>query len=159
LVNRLWHHPPFQRRCVCLGAYEYVLVAELADSGIKKVLNRERAEVASVPAGIENWEATAEGRLLTRQAHLKWLVAEFEKHDLRLQKRVAGQFTELYWMVKSPVLKKLVHRFNRSWFQSVKLPGPAFGNILIFRKRFDARDVVLDSGKEVSLNLGPTGDN
>lgn len=102
---------------------------------LKKILGRERADVHIVPAGIENWEETDEGKLMTRQANMRWLSAEFEKHGLQLQKRVAGQFSELYWVVPTPILKKLIHLFNHFWFKVVRLPGPAFGNILVFRKR------------------------
>ena len=101
---------------------------------LKKLLGRERAEVNLVPAGIENWEETDEGRLMTRQANMQWLVAEFEKHGLQLQKRVAGQFSEMYWVVPTPILKKLIHLFNHFWFKLIKSPGLAFGNILIFKK-------------------------
>lgn len=101
---------------------------------LKKILGRERAEVSRVPAGVENWEETPEGRLLTRQAHVGWLTKEFEKHGLERQKRVAGQFTELYWLVKIGAVKKLIHLFNHLWFQLITYPGPAFGNILICKK-------------------------
>ena len=101
---------------------------------LKRILGRERADVHLVPSGIENWEDTDDGRLMTRQANMKWLVAEFEKHGMRLQKRVAGQFSEMYWVVKLPVLKKLIHMFNHFWFKVIRSPGLAFGNILIFKK-------------------------
>jgi ubiquinone/menaquinone biosynthesis C-methylase UbiE len=102
---------------------------------LKKLLGRERAEVYWVPAGIEIWEETAEGRLMTRQANIPWLIAEFEKHGLQLEKHVAGQFSEMYWVVPTAALKKLIHWFNHFWFKVVKSPGLAFGNILIFKKR------------------------
>ncbi len=101
---------------------------------LKWIMGRQRATVNLVAAGIENWEKTNEGSLLTRQADIRWLIDEFAKHGLMLQMRVPGQFTELYWLVPTPVLKKLVHLFNRFWFRIVQWPGPAFGNILIFRR-------------------------
>lgn len=102
---------------------------------LKKILGRERAEVHIVPAGIENWEETDEGRLMTRQANMAWLVKEFEKHGMKLEKRVAGQFSELYWVVPTAFLKKVIHLFNHFWFKMIRGPGLAFGNILIFRKK------------------------
>lgn len=102
---------------------------------LKKLLGRERAEVHRVPAGIENWEQTDEGRLMTRQANIPWLIAEFDRHGLQLEKHVAGQFSEMYWVVPTAVLKKSIHLFNHFWFRLVKSPGLAFGNILIFKKR------------------------
>ena len=50
---------------------------------LKKVLRRERAEVIETESGIENWEDTDEGRLMTRQADPNWLVGEFARSDLR----------------------------------------------------------------------------
>lgn len=101
---------------------------------LKKIMRRERAEVHIVPAGIENWEETEEGRLMTRQTNMKWLVSEFEKHGMELQLRVAGQFSEMYWVVPTAALKKMIHLFNHFWFRVIKHPGLAFGNILIFKK-------------------------
>lgn len=101
---------------------------------LKRILKREHAEVKLTPAGIENWEETDDGRLMTRQADIDWLVREFRHHGLELQRRVPGQFSELYWVFKSPWLKKLIHGFNYAWFRFVRWPGPAFGNILIFRR-------------------------
>ncbi|WP_316365779.1 class I SAM-dependent methyltransferase [Candidatus Thiodiazotropha sp. CDECU1] len=102
---------------------------------LKKILGREKAVVNIVDAGIENWEETGDGRLMTRQANIDWYVKEFEKHGLELVSRRAGQFTELYWVVSSSVLKKVIHYFNKIWFKYIKIPGPAFGNILILRKK------------------------
>jgi len=102
---------------------------------LKKLLRRERAEVIETEAGIENWEDTDEGRLMTRQVDPDWLVAEFAKHGLILMDRRAGQFSELYWLVPTTVLKKLIHWFNWLWFRTIRRPGPAFGNIFILEKR------------------------
>ncbi|MEW8052176.1 MAG: class I SAM-dependent methyltransferase [Candidatus Thiodiazotropha sp.] len=102
---------------------------------MKKILGRERAVVNIVEAGIENWEETEDGRLMTRQANIDWLIKEFEKYGMELQTRRAGQFTELYWVVPTTVLKKLIHLVNKIWFKNIKSPGPAFGNILIFQKK------------------------
>jgi 2-polyprenyl-3-methyl-5-hydroxy-6-metoxy-1,4-benzoquinol methylase len=102
---------------------------------LKKILGREKAVINIVPAGIENWEETDDGRLMTRQANIEWLINEFEKHGMELQIRRAGQFSEMYWVVPTTILKKLIHLFNKVWFKYVKLPGPAFGNILIFKKK------------------------
>jgi ubiquinone/menaquinone biosynthesis C-methylase UbiE len=101
---------------------------------LKKLIGREKAVVNVVDAGIENWEETSDGRLMTRQANINWLIEEFKKHDMELQTIRAGQFTELYWVVRSTLIKKLIHLFNKLWFKYIKFPGPAFGNILIFKK-------------------------
>lgn len=101
---------------------------------IKKILGRERADVNIVPAGVENWEDTEQGKLMTRQANIRWLIHEFEKHGMKLQSRTAGQFSEMYWVVPTPILKKAIHLFNHFWFRVVRSPGLAFGNILIFKR-------------------------
>ncbi|MEW7998052.1 MAG: class I SAM-dependent methyltransferase [Candidatus Thiodiazotropha endolucinida] len=102
---------------------------------LKNLLGRERAVVNIVDAGIENWEETEDGRLMTRQANIEWLINEFQKHGMELQSRRAGQFSELYWVVPTTILKKTIHFINKVWFKYIKLPGPAFGNIIIFRKK------------------------
>lgn len=102
---------------------------------LKRLFRLGHSEVVFTPAGVENWEDTEDGRLMTRQADMRWLVGEFEKHGMVLESRVAGQFSELYWLVPTTLLKRLIHAFNTLWFRYIRLPGPAFGNILVFRKR------------------------
>ncbi len=102
---------------------------------LKKLLRKERAEVNRVPAGVENWEDTPDGRLMTRQADMDWLIAEFKKHGVDLLDRRAGQFSELYWLVPTQFLKRFIHAVNSFWFRRIRWPGPAFGNILIFKKK------------------------
>lgn len=102
---------------------------------LKRLFKLGHADVIFTPAGVENWEDTEDGRLMTRQADMNWLIREFEQHGMVLESRVAGQFSELYWLVPTRVLKRLIHSFNTVWFRHIRAPGPAFGNILIFRKR------------------------
>ena len=107
---------------------------------LKRILRRERAEVIETEAGIENWEETDDGRLMTRQADISWLIAEFGKYGLTLVDRRAGQFSELYWLVPTRVLKKLIHMINSVWFRWIRFPGPAFGNIVVLCKTDPSRD-------------------
>ena len=86
------------------------------------------------PAGMEYWKETPSGRLLAREADIAWLVNAIERLGLKLDQRRAAQFTELYAKVPTRPLKKLIHGFNRLWFRYVRLPQPAFGNMLFFRK-------------------------
>lgn len=102
---------------------------------LKKLFKLGHSEMVRTPAGIEFWEETEEGRLMTRQANMQWLIQAFEAHGMQLESRVAGQFSELYWLLPTRVLKKLVHGINSVWFRYIRAPQPAFGNILIFRKR------------------------
>ena len=100
---------------------------------LRRVLGKEKATVQELPEGVEYWKDKDRDALVTRQANISWLIDRFRDGGLVLDKRVAGQFSESYTRVPQ-AMKKLVHRFNRVWFERVKWPGPAFGNILIFRK-------------------------
>lgn len=101
---------------------------------LKRMLGRERADVRRTPAGIELWEETSSGRLVTRQARMHWLIDEFQAHGAALVERRAGQFTEVFTLLPWRPLRLLVHWFNNIWFRWIRLPGPAFGNLLVFRK-------------------------
>jgi len=101
---------------------------------IKRALGRERAEVIPTEAGIEFWEETSTGRLMTRQADIPWLVREFRRHGLELVQRRAGQFSEIYVILPWRPLRRLVHLLNNLWFRFPRLAGPAYGNLLVFRK-------------------------
>jgi ubiquinone/menaquinone biosynthesis C-methylase UbiE len=102
---------------------------------VKRLLHRERAQVRHVPAGIEYFEETNEGLLLTRQTHMPWLIAECHHLGFDLKARMAGQFTELYVAVPWRQVKNFLHMVNNFWFEHVGWAGPAFGNILVFEKR------------------------
>ena len=101
---------------------------------LKRLLGRQRAEVVHTTAGIEFWEETGSGRLMTRQADIPWLIAEFRRHGLQLVHRRAGQFSEIYTVLPWRWLRMAVHAFNHLWFRWIRRGGPAFGNILVFAK-------------------------
>ncbi len=100
----------------------------------KQLLGRERAEILRTPAGIEFWEETSTARLMTRQADIPWLIAEFRRHGLELVERRAGQFTEIYVLLPWKPLRMLVHAINNFWFRWVRLAGPAYGNLLVLQR-------------------------
>jgi ubiquinone/menaquinone biosynthesis C-methylase UbiE len=102
---------------------------------LKLLLGREKAEVRRTPAGIEYWMIGSGDALLTRQANVRWLIKQFESEGLTLLSRTAGQFSESYTRVSAPLIKRLIHRFNNSWFKHVRLARPAYGNILLLKKR------------------------
>lgn len=56
----------------------------------------------------------------------KWLI---------VRKHVSGEFTQLYTMLPTPLLRSLVHVFNRFWFSYIRLAYPALGNIIILDKK------------------------
>lgn len=101
---------------------------------LKSMLGRQRAEVHGTEAGIEFWEETSTGKLVTRQTDMGWLIRAFEARGAELVERRAGQFTEIFTLLPWRPLRHLVHVFNNFWFCHLRYPGPAFGNLLIFRK-------------------------
>ncbi len=101
---------------------------------LKRLLGRGRGRVVRTPAGLESHEETGQGVLVTRQCDMGWMKAEGARLGMRLDTRMAGQFTELYVLAPWRWLRRLIHAVNHLWFRFVRLPGPAFGNILIFRK-------------------------
>lgn len=102
---------------------------------LKRLIRRQRAEVRRPPSGIEFWEETSDGRLVTRQADIGWLIRAFEKSGAKLVERRAGQFSELFTLFTSKSMRRAIHGFNSLWFRRIRRPGPAFGNLLIFRKQ------------------------
>ena len=103
--------------------------------GIKKILGREKATVKKTAAGIESWQVTSSGNLLTRQADIGWLKRTFKSKGFVIKKHVSGQFTELYTKFSNRAIRKVIFIFNMLWFKYVKLPYFAFGNIIIFEKQ------------------------
>jgi ubiquinone/menaquinone biosynthesis C-methylase UbiE len=85
-------------------------------------------------AGIETHVETAKGALVIRQTDMRWLERQFGQHGLTLEARLPGQFTELYAATSWQWLRRAIHKFNHLWFTAVRRPGPAYANILIFRK-------------------------
>ena len=82
------------------------------------------------PAGLETVRDTPTGPLLIRHANIPWLIREFERHGLTLERRQPGQLTELYTRLPFP---RAVHALNRAWARYGSA-GPAFGNVLTFRR-------------------------
>jgi ubiquinone/menaquinone biosynthesis C-methylase UbiE len=91
--------------------------------------------VLRTAAGLEAWDDTPAGKLVTRQARIAWLIRAFEECGARLVERRAGQFTELFTITPWRSARRLIHGFNSLWFRRLRLPGPAFANLLVFRKR------------------------
>jgi 2-polyprenyl-3-methyl-5-hydroxy-6-metoxy-1,4-benzoquinol methylase len=101
---------------------------------VKRLLHRQRGELRATAAGMEFWEETPTGTLLTRQARIDWIVSCFAEHGVTLLRRRAGEFSELFTMLPWKPARSLVHAWNSLWFRWPALPGPSFGNLLVFRK-------------------------
>lgn len=101
---------------------------------LKKILGKGRARINKTQAGLEAWEETSVGKLMTRETNMQWLVSQFSKNGAKLERRTAGQFSELYIMDLPSWVKLIIHAINNFWFKYIKLPGPSFGNLLLFKK-------------------------
>jgi ubiquinone/menaquinone biosynthesis C-methylase UbiE len=101
---------------------------------LKRLLHRERGELRYTAAGVEAWEETPTGKLMTRQARIAGIVRCFADHGARLVSRRAGQFSELFTVLPWKPARSAVHALNSLWFRWPALAGPAFGNLLVFRK-------------------------
>jgi ubiquinone/menaquinone biosynthesis C-methylase UbiE len=101
---------------------------------LKRLLRIGRAVVNKTPAGIEYWYNDSDDTLLTRQTNIRWLIHQLEAKGFVIRAHFAGQFTDLYTSVSSPVMRTLIQSFNHFWFKYIKTPYLATGNILIAQK-------------------------
>jgi hypothetical protein len=53
---------------------------------------------------------------------------------LKLRRRRAGQFTEIFILLPWKPLRRVVHAANNLWFRMGGAGGPAFGNLLVFER-------------------------
>jgi 2-polyprenyl-3-methyl-5-hydroxy-6-metoxy-1,4-benzoquinol methylase len=102
---------------------------------LKPLLGKGNATVNKTAAGLEYWKSTSSGKLLIRQANVRWLKKKFTSNGYTIKKHVSGQFTELYTRFSSRLLRNLIHGFNHLWFKYLKIPYFAYGNILIVQKQ------------------------
>lgn len=109
-------------------------VHAVALRALKRVLGRGRSTLVRTPAGLVRHDSTPQGELVTRQTDMAWFEAEGHRRGLNLRARFSGQLTEIYTMLPSAALRRGVHLLNDVWFRLVRLPGPAFANILMFEK-------------------------
>ncbi len=100
----------------------------------KAWVQKGRGQAEKTAAGLDYWTVTPAGKLLAREANIHWLTETLTGHGLTLHQRRAGQFTTLYTRAKLPAVARLIHSFNRFWFQNIKWPQPAFSNLIIMKK-------------------------
>lgn len=109
-------------------------IVEPAINGLKRLLGRRPHVRERADLGIEEWQNADKGGLMVRKTDMGALARYCATLGLTLDKRIAGQFTELYARVPGRALKRIIHRFNHYYFRHVGAAGPALGNIVIFRK-------------------------
>jgi len=97
----------------------------------KRMLQRQSGIIT--PAGREFYNK--ESGAFVRATNIAWLILEFQKLGCTLVERHAGQFTEFYVLVQKGPLYTLIQSLNSFWFNQIKSPYLATGNILIFEKR------------------------
>lgn len=111
------------------------IVGSIAFPILRCLLHRERVAARHTKFGVEYWATTPAGPLLIRRTNIRRLIPALAERGLVVRKRVSGEFTELYTILPSQLLRNLVHVFNRFWFSYIKLAYPALGNIIILDKK------------------------
>jgi ubiquinone/menaquinone biosynthesis C-methylase UbiE len=101
---------------------------------LKRLSGIGKARIKKTPAGLEYWYEDSDQTFLTRQTNIRWLIRELESNGFLVRAHFAGQFTDFYTAVSSPVVKRLIYGFNNLWFKYIKIPYLAAGNILILQK-------------------------
>jgi ubiquinone/menaquinone biosynthesis C-methylase UbiE len=101
---------------------------------LKHLLRRQHARVCDTPAGLEFWDDTPSGTLMTRQANIAWLIRQFAAHGADLVVRRSGQFSEPFVSIPWKPLRFAVHAFNGFWFRWTPWAAPACANLLVFRQ-------------------------
>lgn len=140
----LMHIPDIERAISELGRVlspgGMLIVSEVNRDSLEAIMRRgvrrarrRASRMRITPAGVEDWDDTPAGRLMTRQANIGWLVEAFDARALRLVKRLPGQFSEAYTKLRSP-FAGAVETANRAWLRHVRRPSLACGNILILQK-------------------------
>lgn len=121
----------------------HVQTWDRAIPAMRHLMGKPGRQVEQTPRGREEWrEGGSEGvhgGMLVRKANVGWLADRLAAHGVTAVAREAGQFTEIYTVLPWRFARKTVHAFNYWWFRSVRRPGPALGNILVFEKRPPAR--------------------
>ena len=96
---------------------------------------RQKRDRKRVPAGLETWEDTPHGKVITRHADVDWMIDRFARGGARLTVRRAGEFTQIFTLIPWKPLRRLVHGLNGVWFRKIRAAGPALGNLLVFTKQ------------------------
>ena len=85
-----------------------------------------------VPAGAEHWYHTEQGPLLIRHANAGWYEQTFRNLGVRLDKRLACQFTETQGI--APLVAPVAEWVNERVTLSRRFAPVAASNLFVFRK-------------------------
>lgn len=109
---------------------------QLKAAGIARRLLRRgpRTDTFRKDSGLETWDGEPGKRIVARKTDMAWLQKTLRDRGMQLSSRRAGEFTELYVSCKQRSLRRLLHRWNRFWYRSVRTASPALGNVLVFHK-------------------------
>jgi hypothetical protein len=100
---------------------------------LKSVIQKKVVEKS--PSGIIYWPKTPQGDFMVRETDMGWLIDRFNKYGLINTIRIARQFTESYVLVPFKPAKIMIHKFNMVYFNRLRSPFMAFGNLLVFEKK------------------------
>jgi SAM-dependent methyltransferase len=104
------------------------------EARLQRAAFQRKLQIKRTPAGFEHWAKTPSGPLMWRHADIDWMVHEGTRFGLSLERRLPGQFSELYVYMPARALSNAVQAVNRVWFARVRMPGPAVANVLVFHK-------------------------
>lgn len=111
------------------------IVGSIVLPTLRRLLHRKKVAAKHTKFGVEYWATTPAGPLLIRRTNIGQLILALAEKELVVKKRVSGEFTELYTMLPTRLLRSLAHVFNRFWFSYIRLASPALGNIIILDKK------------------------
>lgn len=111
-----------------------VMIRERVVNAIKRLIGRSTPEIRKTPRGTEAWTQSDTGGLMVRKTDMAFLASFLRTIGLVEFSRTAGQFTEAYTNLPSKGLKRLVYSLNMFYYNHVRLPSLAMGNIIYFRK-------------------------
>ena len=96
-------------------------------------VRRNASRMVQAPGGIEFWAEEDGHPVVTRIAHVPYLLGQLERHGVRPVKRFATEFFDINRF--APGLRRdLVIRFNRLWLALRLPPGLSVGNGIIGHK-------------------------
>jgi ubiquinone/menaquinone biosynthesis C-methylase UbiE len=111
----------------------HVRAWEPALRAVKKLMGRSVPERRRTARGVEEWHATESGGLMVRKTNISWLTAFCDRLGFRLVDRFPSQFTEIYANLPGRPVKRAIYRLNQLWFEHVRSPRAAMGNVLVFQ--------------------------